>query len=85
MNPNIIPISIGAVLVLTTILTGSFFAFIKPRFKFFNRCFLCHKKNYVGYSFEKLKQAEQPGYNTTYYYHNILLPQQMSTKSIRVS
>lgn len=69
-------IIMGIVLVLGITLT-MFFAFIKPRFKFFNRCFLCHKQNYGGrYQIEDLKQIEHPGYNTTYhYYHNTCLQQ----------
>ena len=63
MKPESIPfIIMGIVLVLGITLT-MFFAFIKPRFKFFNRCFLCHKQNYGGrYQIEDLKQIEHPGY-----------------------
>lgn len=67
MSPKLIIILAFLTVVAITI----FFVLLLPRFKIFHRCFLCHHKDYQGSAFEKLKQIEHPGYDTTYhYYHN---------------
>jgi hypothetical protein len=75
MKPDTITIITVLGITVLGVIIAVFFS-IKPRFKFFNRCFLCHHKHYYGSYYENwsLKQVKHPGYYTTYhYYHNICL------------